>query len=567
MEESKYDATVKKQFPYLRKKLKGEREYLITKFLGAGAYGVVYKAVTTKGDPPLEVAVKIFKKKDMFDEAKQKNNLHKLFDKEVEIYRRLSHPRIISVFEKIESGTSYYLIMQYCQQGDLEKWVSQKGPLPEREAVNAMCQITKAMECLRRHQIVHRDIKPENILMHNGEYILADFGISTSDLEMGTGGNFLTMAPEHYVPTENHQANSTSDIYSLGVTFYYMLYKDWPVDASGDFFKNKTTVVGELIPFPGKIQVSEPVKALLRRMIQLQQDRIGWADYFIEVEKVFQSVWNRPFRLGEDLSQPYEPSTPPKPAQEEIPLELFIDARLAPQQLTEPTDASMFEELRKLRLEQPPEPPSGQQTNNLQIHQLFGSMVQMIEPICRGRTGDFQETARFGFWLKYSQKRLDNLNSKLQVCMKLKELSPGSIHVLAVACLGFRILLDETIREDRIMTGMETVQGAPAFAEMAISASKLDALGELVINITVLSSESNKELAEAANGKLTKVLALLEEKNLNLDEAHKSVNELWKFIEMPDNLEHKLKLTLQKFKEMFTNEQTKLVELTNNRTV
>lgn len=71
-----------------------------------------------------------------------------------------------------------YLVLEYCEDGDLQRLLKEKGPLTEAEAVRLMRQILEGFKELRRRGIIHRDLKPENILIHRGTFKIADFGLA-----------------------------------------------------------------------------------------------------------------------------------------------------------------------------------------------------------------------------------------------------------------------------------------------------------------------------------------------------------------------------------------------------
>ena len=114
--------------------------------------------------------------------------------------KRLSHPNIIHLNEFLESGNNYYMVLGYCNGGDLEKAVS-KMPgncMSEPDAIAIFAQIISAFKLLQEQKIMHRDFKLANIFLHNGVPIIGDFGFAKSGFEMAQTklGTPLTMAPE-----------------------------------------------------------------------------------------------------------------------------------------------------------------------------------------------------------------------------------------------------------------------------------------------------------------------------------------------------------------------------------
>ena len=113
---------------------------------------------------------------------------------------RINHPNIIHLFEFLESGNNFYMVIQYCNGGDLEEYVGKRlnRLLPEQEAVRYLSQIRDAFVVLRENNIMHRDLKLANIFMHDGQIVVGDFGLAKAGVEMSNTnvGTPVTKAPE-----------------------------------------------------------------------------------------------------------------------------------------------------------------------------------------------------------------------------------------------------------------------------------------------------------------------------------------------------------------------------------
>jgi serine/threonine protein kinase len=86
----------------------------------------------------------------------------------------------VKFLDTCESPTNYYIVQEYCEEGDLKRYLKDKKKLSEREALSILTSILSGYEVLIKNGIVHRDIKPANILISSGGYKLADFGFATS---------------------------------------------------------------------------------------------------------------------------------------------------------------------------------------------------------------------------------------------------------------------------------------------------------------------------------------------------------------------------------------------------
>ncbi len=161
--------------------------------------------------------------------------------REIEIHRSLEHPNIVRVLDVIydtpspsnnNSNNSIYIIMEYCQYGDLQKFQNKK-PFSHKYIQNYMLQLRDALQYLRTKNIVHRDLKPQNILLTSPIHIkITDFGLARyinleteaslehEDLFSTYCGSPIYMSPELL----NHQQyNSKSDLWSLGIILYELI--------------------------------------------------------------------------------------------------------------------------------------------------------------------------------------------------------------------------------------------------------------------------------------------------------------------------------------------------------
>lgn len=112
----------------------------------------------------------------------------------------IDHPNILKLKEFLESSKNYYIVMQYCNKGDFESYLSKqpKNYLEEKEALYFLKQIMNGFQVLRQKEVMHRDFKLANIFLNNNTLVIGDFGFARAGHEMAQTnvGTPLTKAPE-----------------------------------------------------------------------------------------------------------------------------------------------------------------------------------------------------------------------------------------------------------------------------------------------------------------------------------------------------------------------------------
>lgn len=128
------------------------------------------------------------------------SRLKNLLQAEVGIMNKIIHPNIMHLFEFLESSNNYYMVIQYCNGGDLEGYVKKQPNqlIPETEALYYLKQIMNGFQELYKEKIMHRDFKLANIFLHNDTIVIGDFGFAKAGFEMAQTklGTPVTMAPE-----------------------------------------------------------------------------------------------------------------------------------------------------------------------------------------------------------------------------------------------------------------------------------------------------------------------------------------------------------------------------------
>ena len=146
-------------------------DFILKEDIGEGNFGKVKFCIYKKTGE--EFAVKIINKKLIKD--KMKNS----FFKENEIATKFNHINVIYVFRIFEDKENFYLVMEYCQRGELFDYIVEHQRLSENEAAVFFYQLVNGVEYIHSKGIAHRDLKPENLLLTNDKTLkIIDFGLS-----------------------------------------------------------------------------------------------------------------------------------------------------------------------------------------------------------------------------------------------------------------------------------------------------------------------------------------------------------------------------------------------------
>ena len=223
-------------------------KYKITKLIGEGGMASVYEAehemLGTK------VAIKVLNP-ILSANAEIKTR----FRNEAKLMASLDHPNITKVIDFDEQPQQLSIVMEFLKGEDLNDRIKRNGPLAENEISDIFSQTLSAFQYAHEKGIVHRDIKPSNIfILQDGRVKILDFGIAKlfgqgnemtqTGTQMGTP---IYMSPEQVKGDKS--IDHRSDIYSLGVTMFFVINGKPPYNSDTDSqFDIFTKIVYEALP-------------------------------------------------------------------------------------------------------------------------------------------------------------------------------------------------------------------------------------------------------------------------------------------------------------------------------
>jgi serine/threonine protein kinase len=280
--------------------------------LGRGAMGITYKGIDTRLRVP--VALKVINAAHLHSETARLR-----FVREARAAARLRHRNVASVFHLGEEGGNYFYAMEYIDGETVDALVKRQGPLPPVLALRITAQVARALNAAQTHELVHRDIKPSNLMavLEDDDLVVKviDFGLAKASVSSDdsaaasiTHGGFLG-TPHFASPEqlEERDIDVRADIYSLGVTLWYLLRGSTPFKGS------VARVVGQHLtkqpPFEELAALPQPVVDLLRKMLEKDPARRQQTPAALRKEiehclKLIQGPGTRPIAAAQIPSSP-----------------------------------------------------------------------------------------------------------------------------------------------------------------------------------------------------------------------------------------------------------------------
>ncbi|MBA0652791.1 hypothetical protein Goklo_020019 [Gossypium klotzschianum] len=203
-------------------------DYILGPRIGSGSFAVVWRSRHRQHG--LEVAVKEIDKKLLSSKVSES------LLKEISILSTINHPNIIQLFEAIETEDRIFLVLEYCDGGDLAAYIQRYGKVSEEVARHLMRQLAAGLQVLQEKHLIHRDLKPQNLLLTKGstpQLKIGDFGFARSltpeNLADTLCGSPLYMAPEII---QNKKYDAKADLWSVGAILFQLVTGKPPFDGN-----------------------------------------------------------------------------------------------------------------------------------------------------------------------------------------------------------------------------------------------------------------------------------------------------------------------------------------------
>ena len=225
-------------------------EYVIKEMLGKGGFGRVFTA--ERKIDGVEVAVKEVVKDSRYKTDNQNNN----FPIEISLMQKVQEVEgVVKILDCFDSPDCYYIVMEKFKSKDLFDFITEQGPLPERNAKRMFTEIIKTVIECRDAGVLHRDIKDENILVDMNT-------MKTKLIDFGSGCFFNNKTEENkifnefrgtrvYSPPEwircSRYLGAEATVWSLGILLYDMVCGDIPFETDSEIcnaqlnFRNKVS--------------------------------------------------------------------------------------------------------------------------------------------------------------------------------------------------------------------------------------------------------------------------------------------------------------------------------------
>ncbi len=263
-------------------------EYEMKKTIGKGTFSIVKLGI--KKSTKEKVAIKILEKSKIIN----KDDLIRI-KREISILKNFNHKNIIKIYDIFQDNEKYYIIMEYCENGELFNYIVENQKLNEKESSYFYYQLINGLEYIHSKGVVHRDLKPENLLLGKGKILkIIDFGLSNY---FNLNNNNLLSTPcgsPCYASPEMVSGKKYNgfyiDVWSSGIILYAMLCGYLPFEAqNNDLLFQKIMKCN--LDYPAFI--SNSTKSLLKKILvndpnkRIKIEEIKKHPFYIQGKNIF----------------------------------------------------------------------------------------------------------------------------------------------------------------------------------------------------------------------------------------------------------------------------------------
>ncbi|EAX97835.1 CAMK family protein kinase [Trichomonas vaginalis G3] len=159
----------------------------------------------------------------------ESSNKQKFYQNEIDALINITHPNIIKIYNYFEDHNFLYIILEYCNQFSLDKFISMHGNLKRNQLYDFILQFATGLHHCHLYGIAHHDIKPANILLDEYNKIkLADFGFASyQEYDANEVRGSLAYIPPEKINLVKYDPFA-SDVWSFGVSVYYLAFGSLP---------------------------------------------------------------------------------------------------------------------------------------------------------------------------------------------------------------------------------------------------------------------------------------------------------------------------------------------------
>ncbi len=213
------------------------------------------------------------------------------FLQEIKVTANLQHPHILPLHDSGEADSFLYYVMPYVEGDTLRDKLKRERQLAIEDAIEITRSVASALDYAHRQGVIHRDIKPENVLLHDGQALVADFGIALA-VSQASGTRLtetgLSIGTPHYMSPEqamgDRELDARSDVYSLGAMLYEMLAGDPPYTGTTAQAVVAKVITEKAPPVTAARDTVPPhvTAAIAKALHKMPADRFGTAAAFAD---------------------------------------------------------------------------------------------------------------------------------------------------------------------------------------------------------------------------------------------------------------------------------------------